>query len=160
MSPRAAWRLESFGFGEVYDYTAGKLDWLAAGLPTEGTNAQKPRAGSLARKDVPTCQLDEQLGEVRKRVQAAGWDAAVAVNAERVVFGLLRTHELAGDGDQLISRAMRPGPSTFRPYVLAEEIARFMVDHKLESSPITTSDGRLVGLLLQADAVRATGQGQ
>jgi len=131
---------------------------LAAGLPTEGTNAQKPRAGPLARKDVPTCGLDERLSEVRDRARAAGWDVAVVVNAERVVFGLLRAKELAGDGDQLISQAMRPGPSTFRPYVLAQEMATLMVDHKLESSPITTSDGRLVGLLLQTDAVRAAGE--
>jgi hypothetical protein len=34
MSPRAAWRLERFGF-EVYDYAAGKADWTAPGLPTE-----------------------------------------------------------------------------------------------------------------------------
>ncbi len=51
MSPRAAWRLESLGFHDVYDYVDGKLDWMAAGLPTEGTNAEHPRAGDLARKD-------------------------------------------------------------------------------------------------------------
>jgi len=157
MSPRAAWRLESLGFGEVYEYKVGKLDWLAAGLPTEGTNAQRPRAGALARKDVPTCRLDERLDDVRRRVQAAGWEAVVVVNAERVVFGLLRSKELGADGDQLIAQVMRPGPSTFRPYVLATEMAKTMVDHKLESSPITTSDGRLVGLLLQKDAVEAAG---
>ncbi len=55
MSPRAAWRLESLGFGEVYDYAAGKLDWMAAGLPTEGTNAELLRAGDVARNDVSTC---------------------------------------------------------------------------------------------------------
>ncbi len=159
MSPRAAWRLESLGFQEVYDYTVGKLDWLAAGLPTEGTNANRPRAGTLARKDVPTCALDERLGAVRDRAHGQGWDAVVVVNAERVVFGLLRAKELAGDGDRLISEAMRPGPSTFRPYVLAEEMAKTMVNHKLESSPITTSDGRLVGLLLQKDAVEAGRKG-
>jgi len=159
MSPRAAWRLESLGFQELYDYTVGKLDWLAAGLPTEGTNANRPRAGTLARKDVPTCALDERLGAVRDRAHAQGWDAAVVVNAERVVFGLLRAKELAGDGDRLISEAMRPGPSTFRPYVLADEMAKTMVNHKLESSPITTSDGRLVGLLLQKDVVDAGGTG-
>ncbi len=159
MSPRAAWRLESLGFNDVYDYTVGKLDWLAAGLPTEGTNASKPRAGTLARKDVPTSALDERLGAVRERAHALGWDAAVVVNKERVVFGLLRAKELAGDGDRLISEAMRPGPSTFRPYVLADEMAKNMVDHKLESSPITTSDGKLVGLLLQKDVVDATRSG-
>jgi len=32
-----------------------------------------------------------------------------------------------------------------------------MVEHKLESSPITTSDGRLVGLILQKDVVGVAG---
>ncbi len=160
MSPRAAWRLESLGFTEVYDYTVGKLDWMAAGLPTEGTNAKRQRAGDLAHKDTPTCRLEERLAEVRDRVQALGWDAVVVVNEERVVFGLLRAKELALDGDQPIAQAMRPGPSTFRPYVLAEEMAHSMVAHKLESSPITTSDGRLVGLLLQKDVVGAAGSVQ
>src|SRR5579864_2982106 len=159
MSPRAAWRLESLGIQEVYDYTVGKLDWLASGLPTEGTNANKPRAGSLARKDVPTCKLNERLGGVAERARSLGWDAAVVVNADRVVFGLLRAKELAGHPERLISEAMRPGPSTFRPYVLADEMAKTMLDHKLESSPITTSDGRLVGLLLQKDVVDATRSG-
>jgi len=151
MSPRAAWRLETLGFGDVYDYVDGKVDWMAAGLPTEGTNAQKPRAGDVARKDVPTCGLTEKLGEVATRVRALGWDAVVVVNEQRVVLGLLRTKELAADQEQSIEKAMRPGPSTFRPYVSLHDMLHFMIDHKLESSPITTSDGRLVGLLLQKD---------
>lgn len=155
MSPRAAWRLESLGFREVYDYKAGKLDWMAAGLPTEGTNSQRPRAGQVARKDITTCGLSETVGEVRQRASAAGFDAAVVVNEEKIVLGLLRTKELNGDPSQTIETAMRPGPSTFRPYVSAEEMAHYMVDHKLDNSPITTYDGRLVGLLLREDAVRA-----
>lgn len=158
MSPRAAWRLESLGFDQVFDYASGKLDWMAAGLPTEGANANRPRAGSLARKDVPTCGLDDRLGVVCDRVKGLGWHAVVVVNDQRIVFGLLRDRELALDGGQPISRVMRPGPSTFRPYVLAEEMAGFMVDHNLESSPITTSDGRLVGLLLQSDVLAAVGK--
>jgi len=153
MSPRAAWRLESLGFGEVYDYVAGKLDWMAAGLPTEGTNATRPRAGEVARKDVPTSGLKEMLGSVRERIRRQGWDAVVVVNEQRVVMGLLRSKELESDSDLLVEQAMRPGPSTFRTFVHIEEMAHFMVEHKLESTPITTSDGRLVGLLLQRDAV-------
>jgi CBS domain-containing protein len=157
MSPRAAWRLESLGFGDVYDYVAGKLDWMAAGLPTEGNNAGRARAGEVARKDVPTCGLKERLGAVRDRVRELGWDAAVVVNEQRVVLGLLRSKELDADGELLIEQAMRPGPSTFRPFVSIEEIARFLVEHELESSPVTTSDGRLVGLLLREDAVDRSG---
>ncbi len=158
MSPRAAWRLESLGFGEVYDYVAGKVDWMAAGLPTEGTNAAHPRAGDVARKDVPTAGLKERLGDVRDRIRAMGWDAVVVVNEERVVLGLLRSKELGANPDLHIEQAMRPGPSTFRPYVSIKEMATFMVEHKVESSPVTTSDGRLVGLLLQQDAVRLAGE--
>jgi predicted transcriptional regulator len=137
----------------VYDYVDGKLDWMAAGLPTEGTNALLPRAGSTARKDVPTCGLKDRLGDVRDRVRAQGWESVVVVNEERVVLGLLRSAELDKDSDLVIERAMRPGPSTFRPYVSLHEMAHFMVEHKLENTPITTSDGRLVGLLLQKDVV-------
>ena len=151
MSPRAAWRLESLGFGEVYEYRGGKLDWMAAGLPTEGTNAKRPRAGSLARADVPTCRLDERLGDIRDRAREQGWDAAVVINSERVVLGLLRAKELDLDPDQQVSQAMRPGPSTFRPYVLADEMATYIRDHELENVVITTSDGRLVGLLRKED---------
>jgi CBS domain-containing protein len=158
MSPRAAWRLESLGFGEVYDYVAGKLDWMAAGLRTEGTNATRPRAGDVSRKDVPTASVAERLGEVRERVRAEGWDAVVVINNERVVFELLRAKELDKDPDMTIEQAMRPGPSTFRPHVAITEMAEYMTEHKLESSPITTSDGRLVGLLLQKDAVRIAGE--
>jgi len=147
------------GFREVYDYVAGKLDWMAAGLPTEGTNAGKPRAGEVSRKDVPTASLDERLGDVRERVRALGWDAVVVTNDERVVFGLLRSKELDKDPELRIEQAMRPGPSTFRPYVSIKEMAEYMAEHKLESSPVTTSDGRLVGLLLQKDAIRVAGEG-
>ena len=146
------------GFSDVSDYVDGKVDWMAAGLPTEGTNAQRPRAGTVARRDSPTCRLDETLGPVQERVRAAGWKACVVVNGERVVLGLLRENELGGDPDQRIEQAMRPGPSTFRPFVLVEELAHYMAEHDLPNAPITTSDGRLVGLITLEDAARVAHQ--
>jgi Mg/Co/Ni transporter MgtE len=143
------------GFREVYEYGSGKQDWLAAGLPVEGRAADVPRAGTVARKDVPTCRLDERLGDVADRARAAGWDAAVVVNDERVVLGLLRTEELRGDPEQRIEDAMRPGPSTFRPHVHIVEMARYMGEHDLVSTPITTGEGVLLGLLRRDDAVAA-----
>ena len=41
MSPRAATRLAQLGF-EVYDYALSKVDWMAHGLPVEGTGAARP----------------------------------------------------------------------------------------------------------------------
>ncbi|HVL89051.1 MAG TPA: CBS domain-containing protein [Actinomycetota bacterium] len=135
----------------MFDYGAGKLDWLAAGNPTEGTNPAKARAGAVARHDVPTCRVDEPLGDVAARVAAAGFDACVVVNDAGVVFGLLRSAELARDAGAIVGDVMRPGPSTFRPHVMAGEMARYMVKHDLTSSPVTRSDGTLVGLLYRDD---------
>ena len=154
MAPRAAARLELLGFTDVSHYKAGKLDWMAAGLPTEGENAGRPRAGTVARRGAPVCSLTDRVGDVSDRARAAGWDAAVAVDPNGIVLGLLRAAELAKDADLPIEQAMRPGPSTFRPYVPIKETADYMTGHKLESSPITTSDGKLVGVLYKSDAVR------
>jgi CBS domain-containing protein len=159
MAPRAAARLESLGFGEVYEYKAGKLDWLAAGLPTEGDNSRRPRAGDVARADIIACGLHDRLGDVRDRAAAAGWDVAVVVDEEHVVLGLLRAKQLEMDGELEVEKAMHPGPSTFRPYVPMKEMADYMVEHELDSVPITTSDGKLVGVLLKSDAIEHAATG-
>ena len=135
----------------MYDYRTGKQDWMGAGLPTEGTNTQHPRLADVVRRDVPVCSPGERLGEVRDRAVAAGWDACVVVSRGRVVLGLLRAGELQGDPDLLVERVMRPGPSTYRPFVSVAEMRRIMIDRNLESSPVTTSDGRLVGLVRKQD---------
>jgi predicted transcriptional regulator len=127
---------------------------MAAGLPTEGDNSTRPRAGTVARKDITVCALTDRVGDVRERVHAAGGDAAVVVDGQRVVLGLLRAAELAKDPTLTIEVAMRPGPSTYRPYVPIKEVADAMSKRNLECSPITTSDGKLVGLLYRTDAVR------
>jgi CBS domain-containing protein len=135
----------------VYDYETGILDWKTAGLPVEGTSTQQPRLVDVVRRDVPTCSLGERLGAVRDRVAAAGWDACVVVSSGHVVLGLLRARELQADPQQFVDQVMRPGPSTYRPFVPVEELRGIMSDRNLESSPVTTSDGRLVGLVRKQD---------
>jgi Mg/Co/Ni transporter MgtE len=79
----------------------------------------------------------------------------VAVNDERIVLGLLRAKQLDAPDDATVEEAMRPGPSTFRAHVPIEEMAQFMIEHDLESAPVTAPEGRLIGVLLRDDAVRA-----
>jgi Mg/Co/Ni transporter MgtE len=128
---------------------------MAAGLPTEGTGSQQPRIGAIAHADAPTCTVNERLGDVAERVRAGGWDACVAVNDERVVFGFLREKELKKDPEKRIEEVMRPGPSTFRPFVSATEMAQYMREHDMTRTLVTTSDGRLVGLLRREDVEKA-----
>jgi CBS domain-containing protein len=141
----------------VYDYVAGKSDWMAAGLPTQGEASGRPTAATVARRDVPTCRLEESLRDVRERVRAAGWDACVVVNEARIVMGLLRVEELGRKEDLTAESAMRPGPSTFRPHVPIAEMAEFMATHDLPNVPVTTSEGELIGLLLLEEARSAAG---
>ena len=155
MSPRAAWRLESLGFTEVYDYAAGKADWLAWGLPREGTSAGIPTVGDLARRDVPTCALGEKLGAVRERTRAAGWEECVVTKDRRIILGLLRGQDLDADPDATAEEIMRPGPTTYKPDTLATEAGRRMRERGVRALLVATPDGALVGLLRWEDADRA-----
>jgi len=145
MSPRAASRLEALGFPEVYDYAAGKADWGAAGLPLEGRPG--PRAGELARADAPTCLLGDRLQAVRLRVSTSGWDTCLVVDADRVLLGRLGRRALAREDDVTVEEAMSAGPRTFRPDVRLGALVGWMRKRGLASSVVTTSEGRLVGVV-------------
>ena len=82
------------------------------------------------------------------------------VNEKRIVMGLLRADQLGRDGDVTAGSAMRPGPSTFRPHVAIEELAKVMATRDLPNVPVTTSGGELIGLLVREDAERATHERQ
>ncbi len=155
MSPRAAARLASIGFPRVYDYVAGKADWGSAGLPLEGSSGSETRAGAHARRDVPTCRLDEPLAQIRERVRQGDWDTCFVVDQEGVVLGRIGRSALQRDDELSVEQAMTPGPSTIRPSARLNEVVARMRTQNLSNLPVTTSDGQLVGLLAREDAERA-----
>jgi hypothetical protein len=115
MSARAAARLETLGFRQVYRYQPGRADWFAAGLPREGTEASTPRVADIAQRDVPTCGIDEPVGAVRDRVRGRGWDVCVVVDDGHVVLGLVQTSSLDVAPDTPVEVVMESSPITFRP---------------------------------------------
>ena len=131
---------------------AGKADWGSAGLPLEGTRGSETRIGAHLRRDVPTCRLGEQLSEVRARVRAAGRDTCFVVNGEQVVLGRLGRVALAGDDDIGVEQAMSAEASTVRPSFELERAVERMRTQNLTTLPVTTSEGRLLGLLERATA--------
>ena len=152
MSPRAACRLESIGFTQVFDYVTGMADWTANGLPTEGKLAQAPRAGDVARRDVPTCRLTERLGEVKERVMAAGEKVCIVTTDEGVVLGRLRDAAFQADPQASVDSVMESGPTTIRPDVPLREFTEHMRARRVGSILVTTSTGRLIGILYREDA--------
>ena len=155
MSPRAASRLESLGFESVYDYVAGKADWGSSGLPLEGTNGSETRAGAHVRADVPTCGLNDRLQVVCEHLEQSGWDTCFVVDERGVVLGRLGRRAIREQTDVSAGEAMTPGPSTIRPSARLEAMVERMQRQNLTNLPVTTSDGRLVGLLTLHDAEEA-----
>ena len=147
MSARAAARLVSLGFPNVYRYQAGRADWFAAGFPREGTEAGMPRVADVAQRAVPTCRLDERVGDVRDRRPGAGSEPFVVVDGNRVVLGLVDAEALTGDPTTPVERVMQPDPVSFRPDVRIGETPRYFKKHGVRHTLVTTSDGVLVGLL-------------
>jgi hypothetical protein len=104
MSPRAALRLEMFGFTRVYDYVAGKNDWTAAMLPVEGNGELPPRASDALSRDVRTCRPEDRIDALR-----AGGRCVVTSDAG-VVLGLLTSEDLRAPADGTGGIAHEPRP--------------------------------------------------
>lgn len=147
MSARAAARLETLGFGQVYRYQPGRADWFAAGLPREGTEASTPRVADIAQRDVPTCGTDEPLGTVRDRVRRLGGDVCVVVDDAHVVLGLVQTASLDVAPDTPVAMVMDSSPITFRPNVPTGQLPEYLTAPRAGVAVVTTSDGVLIGLL-------------
>ena len=151
MSPRAACRLETLGFDKVYDYVPGKVDWLAHNLPTDGDHADRLTAGKLARDDVPTATLDEDLASVRARLQERDYDFALVMSTQGILLGRLRASAIAANGITSVEAAMDAGPSTVRPDVTATDLLKRLRGRKLTSALVTTPEGKLVGVVRRRD---------
>src|SRR5215831_6327362 len=125
LSARAAWRLESMGFQEVYRYTPGKADWLAAGLETEGVQAKKPRIRQMIHKDVPTCSLRERLEDVKSR-RRPNQDLCVVLNDRNIVLGVIQGETWDANPLARVADIMQPGPQTIRPDLEPKDAQRIL----------------------------------
>jgi rhodanese-related sulfurtransferase len=158
LSPRAASRLESLGFEHVNDYAAGKADWGSYGLPLEGLNGSETRAGAHLQTDVPTCRLDARLQDVCERLEGSDWDTCFVVDDRGVVLGRLGRQVIRERPNVAAEEAMTLGPSTVRPSARLHAMVERMQREKLTNLPVTTSDGKLLGLLMLPDAEEALRQ--
>ena len=114
----------------MYDYTLGKVDWMAYGRPVEGKRG--PYIGS-AMVDIATCRADEPAPGITSR--------AAVVTGERVTIGLV-TPEMARDAPEGATAldVMEVMADTLRPNVLLED-----VDSRVAGWLVTTPEGELLG---------------
>lgn len=150
MSPRAAWQLEAMGFESVYDYVAGKIDWISHGLPTEGSGPHYAVAGEVADRDaVLACPVGASVGEAAAELDSVPHDYCVVLNDRDIVLGRLRTRNVQGPPDARVEQVMEPGPTTVRPSEPAAGLLERMKKRKVPAVIVTTTKGRLVGAATQ-----------
>ena len=137
MSPRAAWRLEAFGF-EVYDYAAGKVDWLAAGWPTVRRETTQRRAIDAADRQPATCSPTtpvERLGET----------SVLVINPQGIVLGRVRPGDYASEATA--EEVMELGPTTVRAHEPLDDLLARMQRRRVAEIVVTTPEGELLGVV-------------
>jgi len=147
MSPRAAWRLEALGYGEVYDYVSGKSDWMAAGLKTEGLSSGRPRVTDVMDRAPATCDPGELVAEVLTRVRPTGAEVCVVVDHERVVQGRIRLSRVDLGDARTVEEVMEPGPATIRADADPVETIERMRRRGAASLIVSTPEGVLLGVV-------------
>jgi predicted transcriptional regulator len=145
MSPRAACRLEQLGFTDVSDYAGGKMAWMGAGLPTEGSVPDDERIGALARPVALTCDVSTSIEQLRSRA-AEGTFAIVLADGD-VVVGVVALDQLPAQGATTAGDVMHPGPSTFRPSLPITESHEYVEKNDMDHLLITRPDGTYIGIV-------------
>src|SRR5258708_12113337 len=115
MSPRAACRLTQLGFAPVYDYTLGKVDWMAAGLPTIRAGQPSRRVLDAVRRDVPTCAADPPAGPALQPAGSQRWDRCVVIARDGIVVGVLPAGPIIALEQPPAAQRMTPSPPTLPP---------------------------------------------
>ena len=131
------------GFGRVYDYVAGKEDWLAAMLPTEGRRELCLRASDALRRDVPTCRPDERIASTRDRF--AGVGRCIVTTEDGAVLGALSRRDLDTPDDATAESRMSPGTTTVRPSEWLAPLVERMQAANVSRVLVTDPEGRLLG---------------
>jgi CBS domain-containing protein len=149
MSPRAAWRLEAAGFSPVYDYVAGKADWLAADLPFEGTARL---ASMFTRRGVASVGVGAPAAEALRLLAAQGFGPVLVLNEAGVVMGAAYRDRLTSAAAEApVESVMRFGVSTVRPSEDAAALVHRMGHAEVTRVVVTRSDGTLIGLFFASD---------
>jgi Mg/Co/Ni transporter MgtE len=132
------------GFPEVYDYKAGKANWIGMGQPTVHHDTRQ-RIEQVARKDAPTCALQDTLESVRAKLPK-DWNTCVVLNSDRIVLGLIDfSREI--ERDKSIGEVMRPAPLTFRPGKAVADACDYLKTKNVSVALVTTSVGQFIGVL-------------
>jgi CBS domain-containing protein len=126
------------------------MDWVAFGFPVEKGQKGPFMVIERLERRVPTCKLNESVGEARRRAEKLGFQMCIAVNEQGNVLGVIEKDAWKKDSSMSVEIAIDPGPTTLRPSYLLED-AKKAVAKSGRDAIVTSSDGRLMGIFRHKD---------
>ena len=100
--------------------------------------------------EVPTCRLDEPVGQVGTRAEQLGYSVCPVVNEKGIVLGVISKRDWERDPTASAEQLMDGAPTTLRP---SDSLGKAeQVLHKTDRGAVlvTDSDGKLLGAFFGA----------
>jgi predicted transcriptional regulator len=136
----------------VYDYVAGKMDWLDFGLPHDGAALL---VGEVARRDLPACGPKDGVETVKSLLEEADMALCPVLDDDGVVLGAVRREGLEKKaGGMPAEEVMDFCVATTRPSAELHALLNRMERTSMEAMIITRPDGTFFGLAVRSQVRR------
>lgn len=137
------------GYGPVYDYGRGKVDWLAAGLATEQTGSREQRALDVIQTAV-TGKPTTTVRDLAEAARVAGADNVLIVDDGGCLVGRVKLTGGTYDPDSRAEDVMEPGPPTVRANEPLNALLERMEAKNVPEMIVTTPEAHVLGVVRQA----------
>lgn len=123
------------------------------------------QVADLMTENPRACHTGDSATDALEHMDACGCGAVPIVDKNDRLIGIATDRDVAfglkehgGRLDKLsIDECMTKDPFTLRPDMTAEEAVRTMGDKRIRRAPVIDADGRLVGIVAQADIATQVG---
>lgn len=95
--------------------------------------------------ELPTCRIDEPVGQAGARAQERGYSVCPVVNQNGIVFGLIGKGDWDRDPTASAEQLMDSAPTTLRPSAPLEKAKQMLDQSNGGAVLVTNSEGRLLG---------------
>ncbi|HEX6175990.1 MAG TPA: CBS domain-containing protein [Candidatus Binatia bacterium] len=95
--------------------------------------------------ELPTCRIDEPVGQAGARAQERGYSLCPVVNQNGIVLGLIGKGDWDSDPTASAEQLMDSAPTTLRPSDPLEKAKQMLNESNRGAVLVTNSDGRLLG---------------
>ena len=120
---------------------------MAHGLPAIRENREPETIWVMdhMQRELPTCGLDEPVGQAGARAEQRGYSVCPVVNENGIVLGVIGKRDWDTDPTASVEQLMDSAPTTLRPSDPLEKAQQLLQKAIDGAVLITDSDGKLLG---------------